>query len=111
MVHNGNSTDTGQSYTFATYFTPDASPVTHASTESLDWFRNVNVVLNAVYSQLEAADTATGVRIAELEWATQRIRELLALYLREEEDRERLALVLLNPALSDAWRKDLSKWL
>lgn len=37
------------------------------------------------------------------------IRELLSLYLREREDRDRLETVLKNPALSDVWKKDLAR--
>lgn len=52
--------------------------VTHASSESLDWQRNVDALLRFVNGQLEEAATA-GIRIAALEWAIERVRELLAL--------------------------------
>ena len=54
-------------------------PVTQASTESLDWSRNLTASLDAVHGQLDEAGTAAGMRIAALEWAIERSRELLAL--------------------------------
>jgi CHAT domain-containing protein len=54
-------------------------PVTHASPESLDWSNNLDASLDAVHAQLDEAATASGIRIAGLEWAIERARGLLAL--------------------------------
>jgi MOSC domain-containing protein YiiM len=54
-------------------------------------------------------DVAAGDRIEVVERhaAAVSIRELLAMYVREAGDEERLRTVVDIPALSDAWRKDL----
>ena len=54
-------------------------PVAEARLDKLDWMRSVSVLLNVVSGQFDATGTAAGMSVAALEWASGRIRALLAL--------------------------------
>jgi CHAT domain-containing protein len=54
-------------------------PVAEARPEKLDWQRSVSALLNVVSGQFDATGTAAGMSVAALEWASGRIRALLAL--------------------------------
>ena len=47
--------------------------------EMLDWFRSVTAVQDVVWAHIGAAATAAGMSVPALEWACERLRELLAL--------------------------------
>ena len=54
-------------------------PVAEARPDKLDWGRSVSALLDVVSGQLDATATAAGMSVAALEWASGRIRALLAL--------------------------------
>jgi CHAT domain-containing protein len=54
-------------------------PVENASEQKLDWARNVFCLVDVVIGQIGASTTAAGMTVAALEWATERLRQLLAL--------------------------------
>jgi CHAT domain-containing protein len=53
--------------------------VESATEQPLDWGRNVFCLLDVVVGQIAASGTAAGMKVAVLEWATDRLRQLLAL--------------------------------
>jgi CHAT domain-containing protein len=54
-------------------------PVAEARPEKLDWGRSVSALIDVVSGQFDAKATAAGMSVAALEWASERIRALLAL--------------------------------
>lgn len=53
--------------------------VEDASEQPLDWSRNVFCLIDVVIGQTDASTTAAGMTVAAIEWATERLRQLLSL--------------------------------
>jgi CHAT domain-containing protein len=53
--------------------------VEDAGEQPVDWCRNVFCLLDVLIGEITASTTAAGTKVAALEWATERVRQLLAL--------------------------------